>query len=670
MSLSKLFYGGDYNPEQWPSSIWEEDMRLFKLANINSASINIFSWAKLQPNETTYDFSELDEIVKLLKENNINMVMATSTAALPAWMTREFPDVNRVDFEGRQHRFSHRHNHCPNSPSFKRFASELVKRIAERYGKEEHLILWHVSNEYNGECYCENCERAFRKWVENKYKTIEQVNEAWNFHFWGHTLHSFEDIVVPNFLGDGVNDRQTAFAGISVDYRRFMSESLLNNFKMERDIIRAMGSNAPITTNLMGSFKGINAFEWAKEMDIISWDNYPHYIPDWAFVSFNHDLMRGVKSGKNFLIMEQSPSQQNWQPYNLLKRPGELHSQSFHAIAHGAEAINYFQLRQSIGGNEKWHGAVIGHEGHENTRVFKEVTQIGEDLKRIGDELLDATTHAKVAILFDWESYWALEYSSGPNKDIYYVDQVFKYYKELYKRNIAVDIIGYEEDLSKYKLILAPFMYMVKGDIVDKLEQFVSDGGHFVTTTMSGLVDGNDNVLLGGYPGALKDLLGIWVEEFDGIAPEMSNKIYWDNNQRLKNAAATMICDIIHLNNAKSLAYYSEDFYADCPVFVYNNFGKGKTWYVGTVPNNEFLEEIVTCILEELTIEQFDFVPSSIEIVRREKEDFSLIFIMNHSSNKVEFDWDFSGVDILSGNQIDNYISIAPYGTIILKISE
>ena len=305
--FKRILYGGDYNPNQWPEEIWKEDMRIFRDARINSATINVFSWAKLQPSEHEYSFDELDRIVDMLSEENYDIVMATSTAALPAWMVKRYPEVMHTDYEGRQHKFGGRHNACPNSPVYRHFAATLAERLAMRYAGNPHVTCWHINNEFGNECYCGICQNAFRVWLKDRYKTIEAVNEAWNMEFWGHTLYDWDEIVLPNALGDGFSPDGTHFAGISLDYRRFISDSYLDCYKLERDIIRRHNPETVITTNLMGTYKGLDYFRWAKEMDIISWDNYPAYDTLPAQTAMKHDLMRGLKD-MPFLIMEQTPA--------------------------------------------------------------------------------------------------------------------------------------------------------------------------------------------------------------------------------------------------------------------------------------------------------------------------------------------------------------------------
>lgn len=666
--FDRMLYGGDYNPEQWPKEVWDEDLRMFKKAHINSATINVFSWAKLQPSEQEYNFSELDAIINHLAQEGIDIVLATSTAALPAWMCRKYPDVTRVDFEGRKHGFGHRHNHCPNSSNFKRFASELVYKLAERYGNHPNIKLWHISNEYGGECYCEECAKAFRVWVKEKYKSIEVVNEAWNMHFWGHTLYSFEDIIPPNYLGDGISDTAAAFAGLSIDYRRFTSDSLLGNYKMERDIIRLFDKDTPATTNLMGTYKGLDYFKWAKEMDIISWDNYPSHNTPLSHIAMNHDLMRGLKDGQSFMLMEQTPSQQNWQPYNSLKRPGKMRAQSYQTIAHGADTIQFFQLRRSKGAVEKFHGAVIEHVGHEHTRVFREVTELGKELEKLGDTLIGAETNAKVGIYFDWDTYWALEYTSGPTVDLRYVEQVQHYYDACYAKQVSIDMIHSESDFDQYDLIIAPVMYMVKEGLAEKIEQYVEIGGTFVTTFMSGIVDQSDNVHLGGYPGPLRKVLGIWVEEIDALAPGKSNKIRTDQAYfSQSNYNCTMLCDLLHSEGAEVIAEYDSDFYQGMPAITQNHFGKGDAWYVGSVLEKNMLNELIATLLKKKEIKGFDRLPEGVEITNREKYGITYYFVMNHTEITQTITLPFSNFkDILTEKIENNTVDLKPFDVKIL----
>jgi beta-galactosidase len=649
--FTRILYGGDYNPNQWPREVWNEDMRLFKKAGINSATVNVFSWAKLQPNEETYDFSELDDVIDMLGKENLDIVLATSTAAMPAWLAKKYPEVTRVDFEGRRHKFGQRHNHCPNSPVWRRYARQLASELAKRYGKNPHVTCWHINNEYNTGCYCENCEKAFRVWLRKKYGSLEALNAAWNTEFWGHTFYDWDEIVAPNSLADGMGfgwTRKTAFAGISLDYDRFLSDSLLENYKMERDAIREHDPDTPITTNLMGTYKGLDYFKWAKEMDIVSWDNYPAYNTPWSETAMRHDLMRGLKN-QPFMLMEQTPSQQNWQAYNSLKRPGQMRAQSYQTIAHGADTIQFFQLRRSKGACEKFHGAVISHSGSEETRVFQECSQLGAELAALGSQLLGADNPAQVGILFDWDNYWALEYTSGPSVDLKYCNQIHQYYRYFYDRHIPVDMVPMDGDFSRYKAIVAPVLYMVKEGVAEALTAFVEAGGTLITGFMSGIVDQSDNVHLGGYPGPLRKLCGVWAEEIDALAPEQSNTLKFMDGSQSK---CGLLCDILHLEGAQALAVYGEDFYAGAPAVTKNAYGKGTVYYVGTQPEAQGLDKILDSLTGQGEIHPLIPDRTQLEVTRRVKDGTEFWFILNLTGKPQPLPESFAGeTDMLTGEK-------------------
>lgn len=655
--FKRILYGGDYNPNQWPEEIWKEDMRIFKDARINSATINVFSWAKIQPSENEYNFSELDKVVEMLSEENYDIVFATSTAALPGWMVKKYPEVMYTDYEGRQHRFGQRHNACPNSLVYRKYARALADKLAERYASNPHVTCWHVNNEYGITCFCDNCQNAFRVWLKDKYKTIDALNKAWNMEFWGHTVYDWDDVVVPNALSEGIGTEKTAFAGISIDYRRFNSDSVLECYKMERDAIRSHNADVVITTNLMGTFKDLDYFKWAKEMDIVSWDNYPAYDTPWSMIAMKHDLMRGLKN-EPFMLMEQTPSQQNWQKYNSLKRPGQMRAQSYQTMAHGADTIQFFQLRRSVGACEKFHGAVIAHVGTEDTRVFREVAQLGKELESFGTKTLGSENISDVGVIFDWENYWALEYTSGPSEDLKYVDQIHNYYKYFYDRNISVDMIPVDADFSQYKMVVAPVLYMVKEGMKEALESFVKNGGILITTYMSGIVDQSDNVHLGGYPGPLRDMAGVWVEEIDALAPEQVNEVKFTDGA---TASCNLLCDLLHLEGAEALATYQKDFYADMPAVTRNTFGKGATYYVGTQMDDAGLAKILDQAVNEVNVRAVIPEVTGLEVTCRTSDDTRYYYVMNFKDEDQVLPDSLSGkTDLISGE-------VNPAGTVLKK---
>lgn len=595
--INKVLYGGDYNPEQWPEEIWEEDMRLFKLAGIDEVTLNVFSWAALQPSEDTYNFEKLDKIMDLVEANGLKVFLATSTAAHPAWMAKRHPDILRTEFSGMKRKFGSRHNSCQNSPTYQKYSVLLAKKLAERYGERECVIGWHICNEYGGECYCENCEKQFRVWLKEKYGTIEEVNKAWDTSFWGHTFYDWDEIVLPNMLSEHFEPDRTTFQGISLDYRRFNSEGMLKCYQAEAAAIRSVVPDAKITTNLMGFYKPLDYQMWAKSMDFISWDNYPANEDPYSRIAMNHDLMRGIKGGQPFVLMEQTPSVTNWLAYNALKRPGVMRLWSYQAMAHGADAVLFFQMRRSIGACEKYHGAVIDHVGTENTRVFREISQLGKELQQLGDKTLGARSRAKAAILVDWDNWWAIEYSAGPSRDLKYLDEVFLYYRALEEQNYAVDIIGVEES--------------------DALPR--DKRNHFM---------------------------------YGGVSCE-----------------ASLLCDLMHLEGARELASYEEDFYAGTPVITENSFGAGKAYYVGTRSSQEFYRMFMRERMEEKGISPVLEVPEGVEATERFKDGKGVMFVLNHNDEETVFVLNEARKDLLTGEQYEGgtVVTLEAKGVMLLE---
>ena len=397
----------------------------------------------------------------------------------------------------------------------------------------------------------------------------------------------------------------------------------------------------------MGFYKALDYQKWAGYMDVVSWDNYPDPTDPPALVAMRHDLMRGLKQGAPFMLMEQTPSVTNWQSYNLLKRPGDMRLISYQAVAHGADTVMFFQMRRSIGACEKFHGAVIDHVGTENTRVFREVSQLGEELKQLGDTTLDSRTPSKVAMLVDWDNWWALEYSAGPSCDLKYMDELANYYTALYDNNISVDIISAQDPLDDYKVVIAPVMYMTKPGADEKIRKFVSEGGTFVTTFLSGLVDEHDLVITGGYPGKLRDILGIWVEETDALPSYMKNSFSWNG----KDYDCGLICDIMHMENAQALACYDKDFYEGTPVLSKNEFGKGHAYYVATRAGQDFYADFLKKVLEEQGVEPVFKPCKGVEITLRRKEETNFLFFLNHNPQETVLIAEKPGTDLLTGKE-------------------
>lgn len=693
--LPAFYFGGDYNPEQWTpefgyddESIWREDMRLMKLAGVNVATIGVFSWVSLQPDEHTFTFAWLDRVMDLLAENGIYACLATATAAQPAWLSVAYPDVLPVDPMGVRRGHGERQNYCPSSPDFRRLSRGLARQIAERYRNHPALLLWHVSNEYTGGgteqiagCHCDRCAARFREWLQTHYGSLDEVNRRWVTSFWSHTYTLWEQLVPPGPRTD------RGIQGQLLDWQRFVSDVYLECYLNEVETLREVTPDVPITTNLMGSFKPLDYFSWAPHLDIVSWDSYPSRTMPPADIAFRHDLMRSLKDGQSFLLMEQTPSQVQWKAQNPLKRPGVMRLLSYQAMAHGADAILYFQWRQSRGSSEKYHGAVVSHAGYEHTRVFGEVAALGAELGTLstgdGAAILGARTPARVALVFSWSNWWNVEYVPGPSDQLDYIEGTLHYYRALWQRNVAVDVISAErlaedDNLDGYDLVLAPLLNMITETQAKGVERYVEHGGTFLTTFFSGIVDESDRTWLGGYPGPLRRLLGIWVEEYDPLEPDMKNTLIVPTKGESAGHDTVFLpqgrytcdlwCDLLHLEGAMALATYGEDFYAGRPAITLNRFGAGRALYVATRPEPSLVTSLVGSLLDDLGIASpLPLAPAGIEVTQRlDLNSAPYVFVLNHTTDTLQVPVPHSMRDLLTGATYTTEVALPGNGVAIL----
>ena len=421
----------------------------------------------------------------------------------------------------------------------------------------------------------------------------------------------------------------------------------------EANVLRRITPDIPVFSNISGFIKKLNQFQLTRNMDIVGWDNYPSPKDDAAFPALKHDIMRGLKDGASYMVAEQSPNQQNWQPYNKLKRPGEVRLLAYQGIAHGADSSLYFQMRQSVGGQEKFHGAVISHAGTDDTRIFREFEQLGSEFHQLGGQFLDARTNADVGILFDWDNWWALELCSGPTKDMDYLLQVAHYYRAFHKQNIAMDIVKFTSDLDSYKIVVAPLVYMINSRLAERLTKFVENGGILIGTYMTGLADETDRCIFGAYPGPLRDVFGLWVEETDALYPEETNQIIMENKER-QSYSCSFLCDRLRLENAKALAVYGSDFYAGEPCVTKNEYGKGKAYYLGTQPDETFLKMFVHSVCEKADVHPVLQVEEGIEVTSRENENGKFYFVLNHNTTEKQIILPEGRWKNLIGAQLEN----------------
>lgn len=673
----KMLHGADYFPEQWVDypEILEEDIRLMKLAKANVMSIGMFAWGKLEPEEGKFDFEWLDQVLDKFAENDIYCFLATPSGARPAWMSEKYPEVLRVAANRVRNLHGKRHNHCYTSPVYREKITIINRKLAERYANHPAVIGWHVSNEYGGDCHCDYCQEAFRKWLKNKYKTLDALNHAWWSTFWAHNITSWSQIESPAPHGED------AVHGLNLDWKRFVTDQTIDFYKHEIKPLKEVNPDLPAFTNFMEvkNFEGLDYFKFAKELDFVSWDAYPtwHDTQETGAVaslfSFNHDLFRSAKDGQPFLLMESTPSATNWQDVSKLKRPGMHFLSAMQAVAHGSDSVQYFQWRKSRGSSEKFHGAVVDHVGHEHTRVFREVQKVGDALENL-KELVGTRVDAEVALIFDTDNRWAVKDAQGPrNVGLHYEETIEEHYKAFWDQGVSVDIIDQEKDLSKYKLVVAPMLYLVKDGFGEKVEEFVKNGGTFVTTYWSGIVNETDLVNLGGFPGPLRQTLGIWAEEIDGLHDGQVNGVQMTKNNALGMKAlyeAHELCDLIHLEGAEALAYYTDDFYAGRPALTVNQFGEGKAYYIASRNKGSFHDDFYAKVVDEAGIRRVinTELPEGVTAQMRTDGEFDYVFIMNFSDDvkKVELT-DAEYTDLFEQSKVPVQIELPPYGVRLLK---
>jgi beta-galactosidase len=676
--LPKMLHGADYNPDQWryTPEVWQEDMRLMKAAHCNVMAVNIFGWSAIEPEEGKYDFSWLDETMDNLAKNNAYAILATPSGAKPAWLSAKYPEVLRVGENRIRNLHGGRHNHCFTSPVYRDRVLNINNMLAVRYKDHPALLLWHVSNEYGGECHCELCQEAFRNFLKEKYNgDLEKLNKAWWTGFWSHTYTDWSQIESPALHGE------TEVHGHNLDWKRFVTHQTINFYKNEIIPLRKHTPNVPITTNFdeyVRIFKGADYWKFAPHVDVISWDNYPYWHGErtnWVEGSrrgFIHDMNRSLKGGKPFMMMESSPSATNWQPVGKLRRPGMHALASMQAVAHGSDTVQYFQWRKSRGSSEKFHGAVVDHCGHENTRVFREVAALGAQLEKM-DAVVGTSVQPEVAVIYDWENFWGLQDAQGPRREgNNYFETSVSHYQQFWKRGIPVDVVNMDVDFSKYKVVIAPMLYMLKEGVGEKIDLFVKNGGTFITTYWSGIVDNTDLCFLGGFPGPLKKVFGIWSEEIDALYDEDVNYVKVDTSLLLnmqEKYDARVFCDLIHLEGAQALAHYDSDFYKGYPAVTVNSYGAGKAYYVAFRGNDDFLSDFFGSILSGLNLKKCldTEIPEGVTAQMRGDGEKEFIFLQNYADQPKEVQLKGMALeDLLTGDIIGDSVCLPQYSYKIL----
>ena len=639
--------GCDYNPEQWPRQVWREDIALMQEAGVGFVTLGVFSWALLEPQPGVFDFGWLDEVVGLLHDGGIAIDMATATAAPPPWLTTNHPEILTVDHEGHTLWPGSRQSWCPSSPVFRKHALALVEQMATRYSEHPALRLWHVSNElgcHNGRCWCDVSAADFRRWLTERYGDIEKLNDAWGTAFWSQHYTDFEQVLPPRITPAVPNPTQ------QLDFARFSSDALLAYHRAERDVLRRH-SQLPVTTNFMVSSHQSEQdyFAWAPECDVVSQDHYlDHRLPHpRAEQAFTDDLTRGVAGG-SWLLMESATSAVNWQPVNVAKRPGELLVDSLRHVARGADGVGFFQWRAAQAGGEKFHSSLVPHAGRDSAR-FREVVDLGAALKAIG-EVAGAPVAADVALLWDWNAWWACDLDSHPSGALRYEDAPNRWHKALTDLGATVDVVHPSADLSGYALVVVPTLYLCSDALAPALQAVLDRGGHVLVTYFSGIVDEHDHIRLGGYPGAFRELLGVRSEEFAPL--QAGESVALEDGSH-----ADLWTEVLTAADVDVITSYADGPLPGTPAITRH----GRAWYVATRLDEAATAALAQRIADAAGVQRSAGARAGVEIVRRGP----YVFVLNGSDEAAEVPVD--GVDLLTDAVHNGTITVGSRSAAVVR---
>ncbi|MER6958172.1 beta-galactosidase [Streptomyces sp. NPDC000618] len=658
----RLAYGADYNPEQWPRDVWEEDVRLMQAAGVNVVSVGIFSWARIQPGPDTWDFGWLDEVMDLLHAGGIGVDLATATASPPPWLTTAHPEILPVTANGETLWPGARQHWRPTSPVFREYALRLVREIADRYKDHPALVAWHVSNElgcHNVYDYSDDAARAFRLWLRARYGTLDALNHAWGTAFWSQRYSDWEQILPPRLAASHPNPTQ------QLDFKRFSSDALKDHLIAEREILKEITPGVPVTTNfmVMGNTKGMNYPDWAGEIDFVSNDHYVHPGPqDRDELSFSANLTSGIAAGRPWFLMEHSTSAVNWQPVNVAKRPGDLARDALLHVAHGADAVCYFQWRQSAAGAEKYHSAMVPHAG-EDSDLFRAVADLGAKLEALAPVAGSERESAAVGILYDWQSWWASEQDSHPTSLLDYRQEALDWYSALLALGVRADLVTTRAELSRHQVLIAPVLHVVPAELAKDLTRYAEQGGHLVTTYFSGIVDENDHVWLGGYPGALRELLGIRIEEFGPLLAGQSVEL--DDS-----GVGSLWTDRITVTDGDTevLAHYRTGDHAGRPAVTRRSTGDGSASYVSTRLGVDGLRSLLPRLLEPAGVrsELPAQARGSVELTVRRGAEERFLFLVNRTDDTVQVPG-LDGAALIGAETADGVLVLGPREVAVLR---
>jgi len=648
------YIGADYYPEHWDEKRWPIDADLMQKAGLNVMRLAEFAWSKLEPEDGTYNFGWLDEIVDILKKRDIKVVLCTPTAAPPAWLIEKHFDILPVLRNGQRMAFGARRHYCITNKVYYYYSERIIRKLAEYYKDNPQVIGWRVDNEFGGpKCYCNNCRKEFWHWLKLKYKTLDNLNKSWGNAFWSHDYTSWEEIPLPI-----VGHHNPAS---DLDFRRFFSDMNINYSNMQIKLLKDITPDKFVTHNFMGLFPELNYYDLAKNYDFISWDNYPQNLKNRFYAALAHDVMRGLKK-KNFWIMEEQCSYLTREDITPTFSPGEMRLWTYHSYAHGAEAVLYFRWRACRFGIEQFHSGILQHDGTDKSISYKEVMQITSEIHKIIPQLEHSIISSPVAIIYDYDNIWA-NYGYREKPMFNYLKEIIRFYRAIKRLGINVDIVRAVDSLSKYKAVIAPLMYIVTDKIAGNIKKYVEEGGIFIAGFRLGIKDKNSNMVKEFLPGKLRELFGINIHTWDNLKER--NVEVKDNEGNTYQADT--FADLITTNKAKTMAKYNSGWYSPYAAVTVNNFGKGKAYYIGCGLSQNFYDKFIKKILKDFVFEDIK-TPDEVEIATREKKDKKFIFLMNFSNKSSRIFLNKEYIDLIKGKSIKGEIKLNPFGVLILTM--
>ena len=666
--IGGIMHGGDYNPEQWLDrpDILEEDIRMMKKAGMNCATLGVFSWSTYEPREGEFHFAWLHDIMDKLYANGIYTILATPSGARPAWLDEAYPECRRVDSYGVREHHGVRHNHCMSAPVYRKKVSVIVNKLADEFGNHPGLLMWHISNEFGGECYCPHCVKRFQDYLAEKFDhDIEKLNKAWWTTFWSHTYNDFSQIEPPYRNGE------FSIMGFNLEWKRFTTWNMTDYMKAEIAILKERTPQIPVTTNFMKEYDGLDYHKMQQPLDVVSWDSYPRFHNDEESFSdtmtenaFDHAMIRCLKKEQPFMLMESAPGLVNWHPFNKMKRPGVHRLASLQAVALGSDTVQYFQWRKGRGSFEQYHGAVVDHLGTDDTRVFREVADLGEELKKLKD-LAGTVVKAPVAVLYDWDSLWATDGMKGLAESTRnYIKTCRKAYCNLSALGVDVDVISSEEDYTGYSVIVAPMLYLLHPHVGERMKQFVEHGGHLIATYVTGYVDENQLNYLGGFPGdGLKDLFGVISEEIDTLYPSDRNRVHF---AEMPEGEVRDYAEVLRVADGTNvLGTYEQDYYKGMAAVTERTCQKGSAMYIAARLDDASMQRLYARTLKKAGVSMYK-LPYGVERHTREADGMQYVFYLNDTTEP-QIVSGAQGIDLLTGETIKGILTLEPYGVACVK---